>query len=113
MHTIEITSNLLLEYLRTSGKFIRLPNRIETFSPELECSTSDTVFWARFRRNQDTKSHVFARKTNLSRADIALHVYIVISTELAIILFCVSFIKIRSGVLELKKSKFSLSENPI
>ena len=55
MHTIKITPNLLFEYQCTSGKFIRLPNpieskkidsvarieqnRIETFLPELECST--------------------------------------------------------------------------
>ena len=52
MHTIKITPNLLLEYQCTSGKFIRLPNRIEKidsvtkiesklFLPELECSTED------------------------------------------------------------------------
>ena len=29
MHTIKITPNLLFEYQCTSGKFIRLPNRIE------------------------------------------------------------------------------------
>ena len=40
MHTIKITPNLLFEYQCTSGKFIRLPNRIETFLPELECSTA-------------------------------------------------------------------------
>jgi len=41
MHTIKITHNLLLEYQCTSGKFIRLPNRIESkvFLPELECSS--------------------------------------------------------------------------
>ena len=39
MHTIKITPNLLFEYQCTSGKFIRLPNRIETFLPELECSS--------------------------------------------------------------------------
>ena len=55
MHTRKITPNLLFEYQCTSGKFIRLPNRIEskkidsvakielyrieTFFPELECST--------------------------------------------------------------------------
>jgi len=37
MHTIKITPNLLFEYQRTSGKFIKLPNRIESnrnfFSP--------------------------------------------------------------------------------
>jgi len=38
MHTIKITPNLLFGYQCTSGKFIRLPNRIETFLPELECS---------------------------------------------------------------------------
>jgi len=31
MHTIKITPNLLFEYQCTYGKFIRLPNRIETF----------------------------------------------------------------------------------
>jgi len=50
MHTIKITPNLLFEYQCTSGKFIRLPNRIEKidsvariksklFLPELECSS--------------------------------------------------------------------------
>jgi len=40
MHTIKITPNLLFEYQCTSGRFIRLPNRIESklFWPELECS---------------------------------------------------------------------------
>ena len=49
MHAIKITPNLLFEYQCTSGKFIRLPNRIEKidsvarieselFLPELECS---------------------------------------------------------------------------
>jgi len=45
MHTIKITPNLglLYEYQckPTSGKFIRLSNRIETFLPELECSSSE------------------------------------------------------------------------
>ena len=43
MHAIKITPNLLFEYQCTSGKFIRLPNRIESklFLPELECSTGD------------------------------------------------------------------------
>jgi len=31
MHTIKITPNLLFEHQYTSGKFIRLANRIETF----------------------------------------------------------------------------------
>jgi len=52
MH-IKITPNLLFEYQCTSGKFIRLPNRIEKnrfgsenriesklFLPELECSSN-------------------------------------------------------------------------
>jgi len=45
MHIIKITPNLLFEYQCTSGKFIRLPNRIESkfFSPELECSAADVV----------------------------------------------------------------------
>jgi len=30
MHTIKITPNLLFEYQCISGKFIRLPNRIES-----------------------------------------------------------------------------------
>jgi len=30
MHTIKIAPNLLFEYQCTSGKFIRLPNRIES-----------------------------------------------------------------------------------
>ena len=38
MHTIKITPNLLFGYQCTSGKLIRLPNRIETLLPELECS---------------------------------------------------------------------------
>jgi len=44
MHTIKVTPNLLFEYQCTSGKFIRLSNRIETFfSPELECSSVSPV----------------------------------------------------------------------
>ena len=56
--TIKITPNLLFEYQCASGKFIRLPNRIESlknrfgsenliesninfFSPELKCSTAN------------------------------------------------------------------------
>jgi len=54
---VKITPNLLFEYQCTSGKFIRLPNRIEkidsvariesnrieTFLPELECSIAEPV----------------------------------------------------------------------
>jgi len=45
MHTIKIAPNLLFEYQCTSGKFIRLTNRIESklFLPELECSSADTT----------------------------------------------------------------------
>jgi len=41
MRTIKITPNLLFEHQCISGKFIRLPNRIESklFLPELECSS--------------------------------------------------------------------------
>ena len=53
MHTIKITPNLLFESQRTSGKFIRLPNRIDKnnsvtkiesklFWHELECSNTDS-----------------------------------------------------------------------
>ena len=58
MHTIKIMPNLLFEYQCTSGKFIRLSNRIEskkienriesnrieTFLPELECSNMTLTF---------------------------------------------------------------------
>jgi len=53
MHIIKITPNLIFEYQCTSGKFIRLPNRknrfgsenrIETFLPELECSSKQWQF---------------------------------------------------------------------
>jgi len=56
MHTIKITPNIVFEYQCISGKFIRLPNRIETidsvvriesnrnfFLPELECSTAESM----------------------------------------------------------------------
>jgi len=41
LHTIKITPNLLFEYQCTSGKFIGLPNQIESklFLPEFECSS--------------------------------------------------------------------------
>ena len=44
----KITPNLLLEYQCTSGKFIRLPNEIDTFLPELECSTKAIKFVSEF-----------------------------------------------------------------
>jgi len=44
MHTTKITPNLLFEYQCTSGKFIRLPNRIESklYFSKLECSIGYT-----------------------------------------------------------------------
>jgi len=56
MHTIKISPNLLFEYQCTSGKFIRLPNRIENidsvariesklFLPELERSSAHLVLF--------------------------------------------------------------------
>jgi len=42
MHTIKITPNLLFEYRCASGKFVRLPNRIESknrFSSENRIET--------------------------------------------------------------------------
>ena len=46
MHSIKITPNLLFEYQCTSGKFIRLPNRIETFfcTNCMECSSSARLY---------------------------------------------------------------------
>ena len=50
MHSIKITHNLLFEYQCTSGKFIRLPNRIEKIDsvPRIESSRIET-FFARIR----------------------------------------------------------------
>jgi len=46
LHTIKITPNLLFEYQCTSGKFIGLPNQIESklFLPEFECSIRGPIF---------------------------------------------------------------------
>ena len=48
MHTIKITHNLLFEYQCTSGKFIRLPNRIESKKIDsverIECNRIETFF---------------------------------------------------------------------
>ena len=48
MHTIKITPNLLLEYQYTSGKFIRLPNLIESKKIDsvarIESNRIDTFF---------------------------------------------------------------------
>ena len=69
MHTIKITPNLLFEYQCTSGKFIRLPNRIESkknrfgsenriesklFLPELECSTAQQTQWCCEQAHRNT-----------------------------------------------------------
>ena len=46
MHTIKITPNLLFEYQCTSGKFIRLPNRIDykLFCPNWNAVAKIVVF---------------------------------------------------------------------
>jgi len=49
MHTIKITPNLLFEYQCTSGKFMRLPNRIESKKIDsvarIEPNRIETFFW--------------------------------------------------------------------
>jgi len=67
MRTIKITPNLLFEYQCTSGKFIRLPNRIEsnrieTFLPELECSNIDK--WRAVRQIVGAQLASVARSTD-------------------------------------------------
>ena len=46
MHTIKITPNLLFDYQCTSGKFIRLPNRIEKIDSvaRIESNRIETFF---------------------------------------------------------------------
>ena len=44
MHAIKITPNLLFEYQCTSGKFIRLPNRIEKNRLGSENRIESTLF---------------------------------------------------------------------
>jgi len=46
MHTIKIIPNLLLKYQYTSGKFIRLPNRIEKIDSvaKIESNRIETFF---------------------------------------------------------------------
>ena len=64
MHTIKITPNLLFECQCTSGKFIRLPNRIELnrnfFCPDWNA----LVFSSRFgsRRPRDHGGAVVQRR---------------------------------------------------
>ena len=64
MRTIKITPNLLFEYQCTSGKFIRLPNRIESklFLPELECSNIDK--WRAVRQIVGAQLASVARSTD-------------------------------------------------
>ena len=69
MHTIKITPNLLFEYHCTSGKFIRLPNGIESklFLPELECSRLTmtnhlSAAWRACRRRYQQVRAVTARR---------------------------------------------------
>ena len=47
MHTIKITPNLLFEYQCTSGKFIRLPNRIESKKIDSVARIESNLFFAR------------------------------------------------------------------
>jgi len=50
--------SLLFEYQCRSGKFIRLANQIETFLPELECSTMQLVTSSDYIRNpKDFTNH--------------------------------------------------------
>ena len=44
MHTIKITPNLLFEYQCTSGKFIRLPNRIEKIHSVARIESNQNFF---------------------------------------------------------------------
>jgi len=60
LHTIKITPNLLFEYQCTSGKFIGLPNQIESklFLPEFECSSlHDAITEVRDRRANTDGRH--------------------------------------------------------
>ena len=47
MHTIRITHNLLFEYLCTSGKFIRLPNRIKSKKIDSVARIESKLFFTR------------------------------------------------------------------
>jgi len=47
------TPDLFFEYQCTTGKFIRLPNRIETFLPELECSTIEARIPRREKKGEE------------------------------------------------------------
>ena len=47
MHIIKITPNLLFEYQCTSGKFIRLPNRIEKIDSVARIESNRNFFLAR------------------------------------------------------------------
>ena len=44
MHTIKITPNLLFEYQFTSGKFIKLPNRIEKIDSVVRIESNRNFF---------------------------------------------------------------------
>ena len=89
MHTIKITPNLLLEYQCTSGKFIRLPNliesknrfgskiesnRIEIFLPELECSTVNCSF-SSWLTNATYDSHTIRNTKRLQQRTVTFSAY--------------------------------------
>jgi len=44
MHTIKITPNILFEYQCTSGKFIKLPNRIEKIDSLVKMKSNRNFF---------------------------------------------------------------------
>jgi len=72
MHTIKITHNLLLEYQRTSDKFIRLLNRIEKnqFGGENRIKTFFYPNWNALLPSTtftDTHTHTHTRLTALFR----------------------------------------------
>ena len=57
MHTIKITPDLFFEYQCTTGKFIRLPNRIESnrnfFCPNWNALLSRRVFQGERKRERN------------------------------------------------------------
>jgi len=74
MHTIKITPNLLLKYQCTSGKFIRLPNRIEKID---SVAKSNRIESKLFCLNWNALASITSRGKNSSdlllRALVKLH----------------------------------------
>ena len=71
MHSIKITPNLIFEHQCTSGKFIRLLNRIESklFFPELECSAVEMTPIALVHVGGGTRRVVVPRSAQYSDDD--------------------------------------------